>query len=623
MLLVKQLTITAFRSVEDTLVLDFNHNKYGIIFVEGVNKVEPELGSNGAGKSTLWSALAWVLFGKTETNLRADMVANWSTNKQCCVRLVFELNGVEYTLERTHKPNKLSLNGEVITQDSLENMLNIDFASFLYSVYISQFGSKFLELTPSNKMSVFTSVIGKELGKWLDYSEVASKLAGMLKLTIEECKQTIATYNGIIESIDIDGLKQQQVLFEEKRKTVVDKLKATISELKLNSKNFSVKTKELESAVQDVKNKQKEVDSKLKKLSSYGNDVEARLTFLDEEISKCKATINSSETEKRRLERLLLESKCPTCGQPLDKVNSESKKLIKTLDNLIKTSSDTLNDLQKERNKIIREGKERDSQREIFTAEYNKLVRKEGELKSELASVVTKQGSQDKELETLSNRIKEAEEQANPFDSMIHEAKRKLAITQRLREYEKMELDDLEKKLLAVEYWKKGFKNIRLMILDESLKELEIHINNNLQSLGMSDWSITLEVESETQKGTLQREFTVFVEAPHGGGKLPLEVWSGGEGQRLRLAGTLGLMDFIHNRRGTDWNIEIFDEPSQYLSETGIESLLDVLDLRAKRLNKQIIFADHRGLSAYGKFVDTIKVAKTDKGTVLIKPINK
>ena len=73
MLILNSLEITAFRSVEQTIKLEFEANKNGIIFVEGENRAEPELGSNGAGKSTLWSALTWVIFGKTETNLKADL----------------------------------------------------------------------------------------------------------------------------------------------------------------------------------------------------------------------------------------------------------------------------------------------------------------------------------------------------------------------------------------------------------------------------------------------------------------------------------------------------------------------------------------------------------------------
>lgn len=244
MLILNSLEITAFRSVEQTLKLEFETNKNGILFVEGENRVEPELGSNGAGKSTLWSALTWVLFGKTETNLKADTVANWAGKKQCCVKMSFTLDGFNYLLERTHKPNKLTLNDEVIQQERLEDLLNIDFASFLYSIYISQFGSKFFDLTPANKMTVFTSILSKELNKWLGYSDSASIEANSIKANIEEHKQAIATYNGVIESIDIENLRSKQSEFEDERKTTIDELKCTISEIQRNGETFSNRLKQ-------------------------------------------------------------------------------------------------------------------------------------------------------------------------------------------------------------------------------------------------------------------------------------------------------------------------------------------------------------------------------------------
>ena len=619
MLILNSLEITAFRSVEQTLKLEFETNKNGILFVEGENRVEPELGSNGAGKSTLWSALTWVLFGKTETNLKADTVANWAGKKQCCVKMSFTLDGFNYLLERTHKPNKLTLNDEVIQQERLEDLLNIDFASFLYSIYISQFGSKFFDLTPANKMTVFTSILSKELNKWLGYSDSASIEANSIKANIEEHKQAIATYNGVIESIDIENLRSKQSEFEDERKTTIDELKCTISEIQRNGETFSNRLKQTSTELKETKRLLEDTSTAIEKLQGKITDSSDKRHELKYKKSSYEATLSSYNKELSKAQKLSDLNICPTCGQKIPKNNKETRAIINELRSNISDTEDKI--MQVERAYELRTNRTAKLNAELseLKNKQNSLVKKESKLTSTLSVMKTEQSMRDIEIEKTENRIQAEEKKENPFNNMINESVRKLSITKRLKDYEEIELDACDRKLIIVEYWKKGFKNIRLMVLDESLKELEIHINNNLQSLGMPGWSITLEIESETQKGTLQREFTVLVEAPHGGGKMPLEVWSGGERQRLRLAGTLGLMDFIHNRRGTDWNIEIFDEPSQYLSDAGIEGLLDVLYLRANRLDKQIVFADHRGLHTYGKFSGTIKVAKTNKGTILIK----
>lgn len=89
--------------------------------------------------------------------------------------------------------------------------------------------------------------------------------------------------------------------------------------------------------------------------------------------------------------------------------------------------------------------------------------------------------------------------------------------------------------------------------------------------------------------------------------------WSGGESQRLRLAGSLGIADLITSRCPYVPTFEVFDEPSSYLSEAGITSLLDILADRARLMNKQIFLIDHRRLDST-KFDGVISVVKTHDG---------
>ncbi|MCK5235666.1 MAG: hypothetical protein KAR06_01670, partial [Deltaproteobacteria bacterium] len=166
-------------------------------------------------------------------------------------------------------------------------------------------------------------------------------------------------------------------------------------------------------------------------------------------------------------------------------------------------------------------------------------------------------------------------------------------------------------------YWIKGFKEVRLFVLSEVLQEFEIQVNNALQKLGLPDWTIKLAVDSETKSGTVRKGFSVLVKSPMNDDLVPFECWSGGEGQRLKLAGTLGLMDLIASRAGADWNIEIFDEPTAWLSEEGINDLLDVLKDRSKSTGREIFVIDHRNFNTFGGFDGSINVTKDASGTSL------
>jgi energy-coupling factor transporter ATP-binding protein EcfA2 len=96
---------------------------------------------------------------------------------------------------------------------------------------------------------------------------------------------------------------------------------------------------------------------------------------------------------------------------------------------------------------------------------------------------------------------------------------------------------------------------------------------------------------------------------------VPFDVWSGGEGQRLRLAGTLGLIDFIENYNNVAFDIEVYDEPTTWLSNVGISNLLEALAERAEVLNRRILVVDHRDLASMGEFTNTVNVIKDDNGT--------
>jgi DNA repair exonuclease SbcCD ATPase subunit len=172
--------------------------------------------------------------------------------------------------------------------------------------------------------------------------------------------------------------------------------------------------------------------------------------------------------------------------------------------------------------------------------------------------------------------------------------------------------DKLKSTREAVEFWVGGFKRIRLFIIDETLRQFELEVNNNLASLGLPDWRIEFDVERETKSGGVSKGFVVLVYPPEpsGGEPVRLEAWSGGETQRLRLAGDLGLANLIMDRAGLRNTIEIYDEPSSHLSQEGLLDLLDTLQQRAQDHNKIILIVDHHALD-YG-FDQTFTVSKNE-----------
>jgi len=79
----------------------------------------------------------------------------------------------------------------------------------------------------------------------------------------------------------------------------------------------------------------------------------------------------------------------------------------------------------------------------------------------------------------------------------------------------------------------------------------------------------------------------------------------------------LGLSDFIKNRRSINTNLLILDEPTQFLSEDGIQDLLQLLKEKASLEGLKLFLIDHRDLNTSGLFDSVIKILKDKKGSLV------
>jgi len=94
-------------------------------------------------------------------------------------------------------------------------------------------------------------------------------------------------------------------------------------------------------------------------------------------------------------------------------------------------------------------------------------------------------------------------------------------------------------------------------------------------------------------------------------------MWSGGEAQRIRLALTIGISDFIKAKRELDYNFIILDEPSQHLSEEGIEDLLSYLKEKANAEDITIYLIEHKELKNSGIFNEIVLIEKNELGSII------
>lgn len=580
-----KLSITGFRSFRDAQQIDFSIMKPGLYHVTGENLQEPELEANGAGKSSIFEAVYWCRFGKTSRGVKAGDVKNWEGKSKCEVETEWhdeQKQGPAF-LTRTQSPNTLYLNagggdGEShpTTQEELDRLFGDNETTFLYANYFAQFSPAFIDLRPEEQMGIYTGIM--DLDIWGRASERAGDATKDLERRITSKGMEIAGLQGQADEL----LKQD---FEEEEKNWEAGKAEVIAGI----------NKQIKSGVANKLDKEELIEHLAGELPKF-TKLEEQLAGLSKEYTRIHTDLAVAEAEYQTLKRT--KTTCQTCGQKLpvgslkektagakEKVDAIAKTLSQIID-AIKLVQDDLKPLEEFKAQLERE-------RYALQEQLRTLKRLRIDLAEEQSFVntfIAKQQALELRGAKLAEDLLKAEEQKATLNQELEQNK----------------------------FWIKGFKDVRLSLVEESLAQLSVESNQVLFQLGLQDWELCFEAEKENKSGTISNKFSITVKSPHTDSPVPWRAWSGGEGQRLRLASSMGLSNLIAARTGAKSNFEFWDEPSTWLSEAGITDLLDVLKERAEMQGKIILLADHRSLE-YGGFAGIINVVKDKKHGSRIK----
>lgn len=611
----KLLKIQGFKSFISEQVLDFSKlNSKGFYFITGKNNVNPELDANGVGKSSVLDSICFVLYGKTLTGLKAGNIGNWSNSEKCQVSLTVNIDNKDVEICRTWNPNNLTVDKKIISQEALEQFLGIDYTAFTYSVLIGQFNQKFFDLMPSEKLQVFTELLN--LDKWLNYSQIANSLTKKYDAEIRVDENSLSYLEGKINSLKTTDYKEK---LEQWSQCQNDRLQELEKEIESLESQIEIKTNKLDSndkPLIDLQTFEKALAGELDISNASFVDLKSKISaaqttqkFTKNSLQKVQETIKSYTKLSGQV--------CVTCNQKIEPGHIDTcvKLLEKDSQGLEKDLLEiqqlllSLYSKEEQCSKIIQ-----DLHQESRNVKNNlqDLITEKRSLQDNIKFSKTSLEKARKELEKMQNEI-------NPYEELHLKNIYSIKLLSRSSIYKQEDLDELKRQKLITTFWEKGFKDIRLMVVEDVLKEFEIHINTNLNKLGLNGWGVSLAIDSETKSGTSKKGFTVLVKSPFNNDLVPFECWSGGEGQRLRLAGTLALIDLINAKTGINSNIEFFDEPTQWLSDSGIDDLLYILKQRALEKNKQIFIIDHRDFNTFGDFNGAIQIIKNYNGSEILQ----
>jgi len=576
-------TLQGFRSFQQEQVFDFT-SPHGVNAITGVNSVDKELEANGAGKSTILEAVCWCLYGKTSTGVRSPALHNWEGKEKLRVTVLVIVGGEQHAIYRSWSPNKLTLDGSPVEQDKVDQVLRLHLEAFQLVVYNSQLGNTFFDLTPTEKLRVFTAALSLE--KWSTYSAKASSLSSSYREKYSILQNTVTASIARLSELEDQSFLSDMKDWDTQEALAVSRLTLDLADIKDHA--ASIVVGDLQTAVTKDASK---ADRKLADSASAVSDVKADIRH----VARDAAALTKGPAN------------CRTCGAKLKQkdVSQQKEELAEEQQVLQQELVVALKSKEKYAGKVAVIREANTVAREGVAAHNANVSARARELKELEASAYR--------TETRLNT-----RSSNPFTpkQKALEARRE-AVASSIQEAQE-DVADMQVNLESTEYWVKGFKNIQLFLVDEALLQLEVEVNAAVEALGLKGWRISFAVERETLSKTITKGFSVLIHSPHNEKPVPWESWSGGEMQRLRLAGSFGVSSLLASRFGATVETELYDEPTAHLTEGGVLSLLTHLKERAIDQKKSIWVVSHMQTD-FGGFTSTAEISKTPDGSRVLQ----
>ena len=528
---------------------------------------------NGTGKTTIINALSYALYGEALTNIRRDNLINKTNGKGMIVSCDFELNGVEYRIERGRRPNVLRLfvNGTEHedqeqqgdsreTQKEIEKIVGFSHQMFKHIVALNTYTEPFLGMKNNDQRDMIEQLLGIQ-----ELSQKAEVLKEKMKDTRDSIKE---------EEIRINAMKDGNARMEK-----------NIQELESRSnaweRNKSLKLEEMADALEQLK--EIDIDTEIEKHNTLVTikDHEANLNILSNNLTNTLNSFKRSKTKVTELETNLVKAEegvCPACGQNTAHLDTHEE-YTQELKDKIAEEKEYFNNL------TIKESDLKDG---IET--LGPIQERPSTFYKTLEEALTHRNNVDNLIDSISTKHSED----NPYIEQIESMKQT-----GIQEISWDTINDLTALKDHQEFLYKLLTSkdsfIRRRIIDQNIAYLNHRLAHYLNAIGLPH--------------DVKFNSDLSVEITEYGRDLDFDNLSRGERNRLILSLSWAFRD-IFESLNHPMNFLCIDELiDSGLDATGVENALGILKKMSREQNKNIMLISHRE-ELSGRVNDVLYVIK-------------
>ncbi len=279
----------------------FSYGENNIIDFTKTRGVIGIFGANYAGKSSIFSALSWCLFDKSDKAFKANLIMNMQ-KMSMSAKFTFEINSVEYTIERSGTRDKkgnvpcqvtfkkmedgkeVPLNGESRdkTNEIIRNYIG-NFDDFTLTTLAISKSKNIVEMGQTERKDLLTRFIG------IDIFENLHSLAG------DKIKETAAKLKAFQKDLfekNLAQLENEKELREQKLDDLKDRMKIFAMSIDLTQNQLLEKSKEL-TPLKDVPLNISDLLAKKSKLESDIVDSKSKVDIVKQKLKLVETELNS------------------------------------------------------------------------------------------------------------------------------------------------------------------------------------------------------------------------------------------------------------------------------------------------------------------------------------------